>query len=58
MSQDIDQHGERTLAMVAKVGRAPKGLLEKVTRDTVNIVHGYVCVQNRLGIESNAEQDG
>lgn len=46
---------KRTLAVVTKVHRAPEGFLEKETRDAVNIGHGYICVRNRVGIESKAE---
>ncbi|KAI8025037.1 Dynamin-related protein 4C [Camellia lanceoleosa] len=52
MSQHVDKTGERTLAVVTKVDRAPEGLLEKVTADDVNIGLGYVCVRNRIGDES------
>ncbi|KAL7205571.1 hypothetical protein ACSBR2_018500 [Camellia fascicularis] len=52
MSQRVDKTGERTLAVVTKVDRAPEGLLEKVTADDVNIGLGYVCVRNRIGDES------
>ncbi|TQD94087.1 hypothetical protein C1H46_020282 [Malus baccata] len=43
MSQSVDKTGERTLAVVTKVDKAPEGLLEKVTGDDVNIGLGYVC---------------
>ncbi|CAL5329952.1 dynamin-related protein 4C-like [Camellia sinensis] len=52
MSQRVDKTGERTLAVVTKVDKAPEGLLEKVTADDVNIGLGYVCVRNRIGDES------
>nr|CAD1837444.1 unnamed protein product [Ananas comosus var. bracteatus] len=52
MSQRVDPTGERTLAVVTKVDKAPEGLLEKVTADDVNIGLGYVCVRNRVGDES------
>lgn len=47
MSQQVDQEGKRTLAVVTKVDKAPEGLLEKVTTNAVNIGLGYVCVRNR-----------
>ncbi|RLN42115.1 hypothetical protein C2845_PM01G09930 [Panicum miliaceum] len=52
MSQQVDRTGERTLAVVTKVDKAPEGLLEKVTMDDVNIGLGYVCVRNRIGEET------
>ncbi|RCV45542.1 hypothetical protein SETIT_9G462600v2 [Setaria italica] len=52
MSQQVDRTGERTLAVVTKVDKAPEGLLEKVTMDDVNIGLGYVCVCNRIGDET------
>ncbi|KAK8446304.1 hypothetical protein SEVIR_9G465800v4 [Setaria viridis] len=52
MSQQVDRTGERTLAVVTKVDKAPEGLLEKVTMDDVNIGLGYVCVRNRIGDET------
>ncbi|KAJ8646708.1 hypothetical protein MRB53_008456 [Persea americana] len=55
MSQLVDKTGERTLAVVTKVDKAPEGLLEKVTTDAVNIGLGYVCVRNRIGDESYEE---
>ncbi|GLJ24890.1 hypothetical protein SUGI_0476120 [Cryptomeria japonica] len=55
MSQQVDEKGERTLAVVTKVDKAAEGLLEKVTVDAVNIGLGYVCVRNRIGNESNAQ---
>ncbi|KAJ8646715.1 hypothetical protein MRB53_008463 [Persea americana] len=55
MSQRVDKTGERTLAVVTKVDKAPEGLLEKVTTDAVKIGLGYVCVKNRIGNESYAE---
>ncbi|CAH9140083.1 unnamed protein product [Cuscuta epithymum] len=55
MSQKVDKSGERTLAVVTKVDKAPEGLLEKVTADDVNIGLGYVCVRNRVGEEGYAE---
>ncbi|CAN6587014.1 unnamed protein product [Malus baccata var. baccata] len=47
--------GERTLAVVTKVDKAPEGLLEKVTADDVNIGLGYVCARNRIGDETYEE---
>ncbi|XP_016494582.1 dynamin-related protein 4C-like [Nicotiana tabacum] len=55
MSQKVDKTGERTLAVVTKVDKAPEGLLEKVTANDVNIGLGYVCVRNRTGNESYEE---
>uniref|UniRef100_A0A0C9S6J8 TSA: Wollemia nobilis Ref_Wollemi_Transcript_14676_2408 transcribed RNA sequence n=1 Tax=Wollemia nobilis TaxID=56998 RepID=A0A0C9S6J8_9CONI len=55
MSQDVDEHGERTLAVVTKSDLAPEGLLEKVTGDAVNIGLGYVCVRNGIRDETNEE---
>ncbi|XXG51094.1 hypothetical protein AAC387_Pa02g4947 [Persea americana] len=55
MSQRVDKTGERTLAVVTKVDKAPEGLPEKVTTDAVNIGLGYVCVRNRIGDESYEE---
>ncbi|WVZ56334.1 hypothetical protein U9M48_006882 [Paspalum notatum var. saurae] len=52
MSQQVDRTGERTLAVVTKVDKAPEGLLEKVTMDDVHIGLGYVCVRNRVGEET------
>ncbi|CAK7323680.1 unnamed protein product [Dovyalis caffra] len=49
MSQKVDKNGERTLGVVTKVDKEPEGLLEKVTRNDVNIGLGYVCVRNRVG---------
>ncbi|CAB4268295.1 unnamed protein product [Prunus armeniaca] len=55
MSQSVDKTGERTLAVVTMVDKAPEGLLEKVTADEVNIALGYVCVRNRIGGETYEE---
>ncbi|XP_050122883.1 dynamin-related protein 4C-like [Malus sylvestris] len=55
MSQSVDKTGERTLAVVTKVDKAPEGLLEKATGDDVNIGLGYVCVRNRIGDETYEE---
>ncbi|ONI20901.1 hypothetical protein PRUPE_2G039500 [Prunus persica] len=55
MSQSVDKTGERTLAVVTMVDKAPEGLLEKVTTDEVNIGLGYVCVRNRIGAETYKE---
>ncbi|KAF5727250.1 hypothetical protein HS088_TW22G00939 [Tripterygium wilfordii] len=55
MSQQVDKTGERTLAVVTKVDKAPEGLLEKVTADDVNVGLGYVCVRNRIGDETYEE---
>ncbi|GLJ35687.1 hypothetical protein SUGI_0717100 [Cryptomeria japonica] len=55
MSQLVDEKGERTLAVVSKVDKAPEGVLEKVTDNSVNIGLGYVCVRNRVGNETISE---
>ncbi|KAJ3694124.1 hypothetical protein LUZ60_009604 [Juncus effusus] len=55
MSQKVDNNGERTLAVVTKVDKAPEGLVEKVTVDDVKIGLGYVCVRNRIGDETYEE---
>ncbi|KAI5342322.1 hypothetical protein L3X38_010197 [Prunus dulcis] len=55
MSQRVDKTGERTLAVVTMVDKAPEGLLEKVTTDEVNIGLGYACVRNRIGGETYKE---
>lgn len=55
MSQKVDKTGERTIAVVTKVDKAPEGLLEKVTSNDVNIGLGYVCVKNRTGNKSYDE---
>ncbi|XP_068307174.1 dynamin-related protein 4C-like isoform X2 [Pyrus communis] len=55
MSQSVDKTGERTLAVVTKVDKAPEGLIEKVTGDDVNIGLGYVCVRNWIGDETYEE---
>ncbi|KAH9290598.1 hypothetical protein KI387_034715 [Taxus chinensis] len=52
MSQKVDEDGERTLAVVTKVDKAPEGLREKVAEDAMNIGLGYVCVRNRVEGES------
>ncbi|KAJ4783446.1 Interferon-induced GTP-binding protein Mx1 [Rhynchospora pubera] len=55
MSREVDQLGERTLAVVTKSDKAPEGLLEKVTADDVHIGLGYLCVRNRVGDETYEE---
>ncbi|GLJ35681.1 hypothetical protein SUGI_0717020 [Cryptomeria japonica] len=55
MSQQVDKKGERTLAVVTKVDKAPEGVLEKVTDNAVNIGLGYVCVRNMVGNETNSQ---
>lgn len=45
MSQEEDQKGKRTLAVVTKVDMAPDHVYEKVTADDVNIGLGYICVR-------------
>ncbi|KAF7052939.1 hypothetical protein CFC21_060958 [Triticum aestivum] len=58
MSQQVDRHGDRTLAVVTKSDKAPEGLLDKVTMDDVNIGLGYVCVRNRVGDETHDQARG
>ncbi|KAG0561847.1 hypothetical protein KC19_9G097200 [Ceratodon purpureus] len=53
MSQQVDKEGNRTLAVVTKVDKAPEGLLEKVTTDAVNIGLGYICVRNRIDVDDS-----
>ena len=55
MSQQADREGQRTLAVVTKVDKAPEGLHEKVTTDAVSIGLGYVCVRNRTDGEQSNE---
>ncbi|CAM6103558.1 unnamed protein product [Calypogeia fissa] len=55
MSQEEDKNGERTLAVVTKVDRAPDDVYEKVMADDVNIGLGYICVRNRIGDGSHEE---
>ncbi|KAB2607686.1 dynamin-related protein 4C-like [Pyrus ussuriensis x Pyrus communis] len=55
LSASVDKTGERTLAVVMKVDKAPEGLLKKVTGDDVNIGRGYVCVRKRIGDETYEE---
>lgn len=55
MSRKVDKTGERTLAVVTKVDRAPEGLLEKVTTNDMNVGFGYVCVKNCIANESCEE---
>ncbi|XP_078172917.1 dynamin-related protein 4C-like [Carex rostrata] len=55
MSQKVDPHGERTLAVVTKSDKAPEGLLKKVTVDDVRIGLGCICVRNRVGDETYEE---
>ncbi|KAJ0601412.1 putative dynamin GTPase [Helianthus annuus] len=55
MSRRVDSTGQRTLAVVTKSDRSPDGLLEKVTKNAVNIGLGYVCVRNRIDNETYDE---
>ncbi|XP_026422774.1 dynamin-related protein 4C-like [Papaver somniferum] len=55
MSQKVDKIGERTLAVVTRVDKSPKGLQEKVLADNVNIGLGYVCARNHIGGETYNE---
>nr|XP_043630276.1 dynamin-related protein 4C-like [Erigeron canadensis] len=55
MSRRVDSSGQRTLAVVTKCDQSPDGLLEKVTKDDVNIGLGYICVRNRINNETNDE---
>ncbi|CAI5488598.1 unnamed protein product [Closterium sp. Naga37s-1] len=41
MSQEVDPDGDRTLAVVTKVDRAPDGLYEKIQGNSVRIGLGY-----------------
>lgn len=52
LSRRVDTTGQRTLAVVTKCDKEPDKLLEKVTKNDVNIGLGYVCVRNRIGDES------
>lgn len=45
ISNEIDKLGERTLAVVTKVDRAPEGVFEKVSANDVGIGLGYICVR-------------
>ncbi|CAI5468127.1 unnamed protein product [Closterium sp. Yama58-4] len=55
MSQEVDEDGDRTLAVVTKVDRAPDGLYEKIQGNPVRIGLGYVCVRNKT--EADATHD-
>ncbi|KAL7160036.1 hypothetical protein ABFS83_01G068100 [Erythranthe nasuta] len=55
MSRKVDKTGQRTLVVVTKSDKFPKGLLEKVTSKRIDIGRGYVCVRNRIGEESYGE---
>ncbi|CAM6129769.1 unnamed protein product [Calypogeia fissa] len=56
MSQEADKKGERTLAVVTKVDRAPNDVYDKVTTDDVNIGLGYICVRNQTDDDSSHEE--
>ncbi|CAM6129770.1 unnamed protein product [Calypogeia fissa] len=56
MSQDADKKGERTLAVVTKVDKAPEDVYEKVTADDVNIGLGYICVRNQTDEDKSHEE--
>ncbi|GJP35546.1 hypothetical protein CLOM_g20052 [Closterium sp. NIES-68] len=53
MSQEVDNDGDRTLAVVTKVDRAPDGLYEKIQGNSVRIGLGYVCVRNRTDADAS-----
>ncbi|CAI7804416.1 unnamed protein product [Closterium sp. NIES-54] len=53
MSQEVDQDGDRTLAVVTKVDRAPDGLYEKIQSNSVRIGLGYVCVKNKTDVDGS-----
>ncbi|CAI5480041.1 unnamed protein product [Closterium sp. Yama58-4] len=53
MSQEVDQDGDRTLAVVTKVDRAPDGLYEKIQGNSVRIGLGYVCVRNKTDADAS-----
>ncbi|CAI7836092.1 unnamed protein product [Closterium sp. NIES-53] len=55
MSQEVDEDGDRTLAVVTKVDRAPDGLYEKIQGDSVRIGLGYVCVRNKTDADASHE---
>ncbi|CAI7801903.1 unnamed protein product [Closterium sp. NIES-54] len=52
MSQEVDPDGDRTLAVVTKVDRAPDGLYEKIQSNSVRIGLGYVCVRNKTDADA------
>ncbi|CAI5468136.1 unnamed protein product [Closterium sp. Yama58-4] len=56
MSQEVDKDGDRTLAVVTKVDRAPDGLYEKIQGDSVRIGLGYVCVRNKTDADASHEE--
>ncbi|GJP35534.1 hypothetical protein CLOM_g20043 [Closterium sp. NIES-68] len=53
MSQEVDSDGDRTLAVVTKVDRAPDGLYEKIQGNSVRIGLGYVCVRNKTDADAS-----
>ncbi|CAI5488674.1 unnamed protein product [Closterium sp. Naga37s-1] len=53
MSQEVDEDGDRTLAVVTKVDRAPDGLYEKIQGNSVRIGLGYVCVRNKTDADAS-----
>ncbi|CAI5482675.1 unnamed protein product [Closterium sp. Yama58-4] len=55
MSQEVDPDGDRTLAVVTKVDRAPDGLYEKIQGNSVRIGLGYVCVRNKTDADATHE---
>ncbi|CAA0812170.1 Dynamin-related protein 4C [Striga hermonthica] len=55
MSQQVDPTGQRTLAVVTKADKDPEGLFKKVTSNKVSIGLGYICVRNRVGVETYEE---
>ncbi|CAI5950106.1 unnamed protein product [Closterium sp. NIES-64] len=52
MSQEVDPDGDRTLAVVTKVDRAPDGLYEKIQSNSVRIGLGYLCVRNKTDADA------
>ena len=55
MSREIDITGRRTIAVVTKCEEHPKGVVEKITGNVVNIGLGYMCVRNRNNDETYYE---
>lgn len=56
LSRNVDKSGERTLAAVTKVDRAPPGLREKVEQNAVKLRLGYVLVRNKTDKERSLEE--
>ncbi|CAI5480054.1 unnamed protein product [Closterium sp. Yama58-4] len=55
MSQEVDEDGDRTLAVVTRVDRAPDGLYKKIQGNSVGIGLGYVCVRNKTDADASYE---